>query len=271
MIGKVLHGYNVVDRIKDGSVGSIWLAGKGGKMYALKMIFERHLRSREKRRRFRREARIARGLEHPCVIRTFDYYEGPPRPFYAMEYFPSENLKHYILYEPEFLEGRRLTIFRQICEALRYIHRKGIVHRDLKPENVLVGRNGSIRLIDFSIAQTKFGRVLEVFGRNACGTPTYMSPEQISRGVVGPRSDYYSLGVVAFELFTGKPPFAAPSMQALFEKHLKEPVPSARSLSKSVPNDIDRIVQALMQKNPNQRPATLEDIIYLIGKHEVRA
>lgn len=271
MIGHKVEGYNIVDKVKEGSVGEIWLAGKNNEMYALKMLFERHCDSAEKRRRFKREAKIARGLSHKNVIRTFEYHEGPPRPFYVMEYFPSENLKRHILDQSEVLVGRRFAILRQACEAIAYIHAQGVVHRDLKPENLLVNEAGIVKLIDFSIAQTKWGRLIGFFGQKLSGSPSYMAPEQIQNRTADYRADYYSLGVLAFELFAGRLPYTGPSMQAVFEKHLKEKPPSVRHADPKVPLEIDQIIQALMQKVPEKRPGTLSEIIYALGKQEVRA
>lgn len=271
MIGHNLEGYNVVDKVKEGSVGEIWLAGKETQMYALKMLFEKHCENSDKRRRFKREAKIARGLSHKNVIRTYEYYDGPPRPFYVMEFFPSENLKRLILDRPGFLDGRRFTILRQTCEAVAYIHGQGVVHRDLKPENLLVAENGMVKLIDFSIAQTKWDRIVGFFGQKASGSPSYMPPEQIQNKSTDYRSDFYSLGVLAFELFTGRLPFTGPSMQAVFEKHLREKIPSVRQFDGKVPLEVDVVIQALMQKHAERRPTSLSDIIYVLGKQEVRA
>jgi serine/threonine-protein kinase len=165
---------------------------------------------------------------------------------------------------------RRLTILRQVCEALHYIHSQGVVHRDVKPENVLVAENSAVKLIDFSISQTKWDRVIGVFGRKASGSPSYMPPEQIQGRRTDYRSDYYSLGILAFELLTGRLPFTGPSMQVVFDKHMKEPTPSARAGNTTVPLEIDQVIDTLMQKNPTRRPSRLDDIIYVIGKCEMR-
>jgi serine/threonine protein kinase len=271
MIGHKVEGYNIVDKVKEGSVGEIWLAGKDNQMYALKMLFEKHCENADKRRRFKREAKIARSLSHKNVITTYEFYQGPPRPFYVMEYFPSENLKRYILDQSSVLNGRRFTILRQTCEAIAYIHGQGVVHRDLKPENLLAAENGMVKLIDFSIAQTKWDRILGMFGQKMSGSPSYMAPEQIQNRAVDYRTDYYSLGVLAFELFAGRLPYTGPSMQAVFEKHLKERPPSVRQVDPKVPLEIDQIIQALMHKAPDKRPSTLSDIIYVLGRQEVRA
>lgn len=271
MIGHKVEGYNIVDKIKEGSVGEIWLAGKDNQMYALKMLFEKHCDNADKRRRFKREARIARGLSHKNVIRTYEYYEGPPRPFYVMEYFPSENLKRHILDQSPVLNRQRFKILRQTCEAIAYIHSHGVIHRDLKPENLLVNEEGIVKLIDFSIAQTRWDRIIGMFGQKISGSPSYMAPEQIQNRAADYRTDYYSLGVLAFELLAGRLPYTGPSMQAVFEKHLKEKPPSIRQADPKVPQEIDQIIQALMHKAPEKRPASLSDIIYALGKQEVRA
>ncbi len=268
-IGQELNGYKVLDKIKEGSVGSIYMAGREGKLFALKVLFEKHLPNPEKKSRFKREAKVAAGLDHKNVIKTFEYYDGPPRPFFVMEYFPSENLKFLEGYQAASLEKTRYGILRRIAEGIQYCHSKGVVHRDIKPENVLVGEGFEVKLIDFSIATTKMDRLLSFMGQKAAGSPSYMAPEQILGQKSDHRADLYSFGILCFELLSGHLPFNGKSMQEVFEKHCKAPPPSLRQANPQVPPEVADLVATLLEKDPAKRPENLQQGIYIIGKKEL--
>jgi serine/threonine-protein kinase len=268
LIGQELNGYKVLDKVKDGSVGSIYMAGKDSKLFALKMLFDKHMPNPEKRSRFKREAKVASSLDHKNVIKTYEYYDGPPRPFFVMEFFPSENLKFIEAHQPQRLEKTRYGILRRIGEGLQYCHSQGIVHRDIKPENVLIGENFEVKLIDFSIATTKMDRLLSFLTQKAAGSPSYMAPEQILNKKTDQRADIYAFGILAYELLSGQLPFNGKSMQEVFEKHCKATARPIRELNPQVPPEVAELLPSLMEKDPEKRPGDLRQAIYIIGKRE---
>ena len=248
-----LKGYLVQDKIKDGSVGTVWRATNSrDQVFALKQIALQYAQSGTKVRQFRKEATLTRDLQHPNIIRVYEYVEAKPQPFFVMEYFESENLKWAMARLPERIYKREFQILMQVADALAFVHTKGIVHKDIKPENVLLNAKSEARLIDFSLASTKWDRMLQ-FGRKVEGTPMYMSPEQIRGEKCDPRTDIYSFGVMMYELMTKRPPFMASDPQKVLEKHCKERPAPMSTIVPTVAPELDRLVMKLLEKNPDRR------------------
>lgn len=267
MVGSSVGGYRILEKIRDGGAGTVFKAqGPKGEIVAIKMISEAWNEQRDRRNAFKREAEITQKLVHPGVIRVLSYFEGPPRPYIVLEYFPSDNLKFTLWHKQQVIEGRRMPILKQCAEALYYVHTQGIVHRDVKPENFLVNAEGNVRLIDFSISQTKWDRFRFSFGKKVDGTPLYMAPEQIQNKSVDHRADMYAFGVMVFELMTRRPPFIGASVNSILEKHLKSPPPSMRSITQDVAPELDELVGKLLSKKPADRPADMSFVIATLSR-----
>lgn len=268
MIGTILRGYRVVEKIKDGSVGTVWKAvGGDNRPYAIKQIAEKHASNGRKLRQFRREARLTRSLSHRNIIKVHEYVPARPLPYFIMELFESENLKYAMWYQPDRVYSHEFYILRQLAEALAFIHARGIVHRDVKPENVLVNREAEVRLIDFSLAQNKWNRLLQ-FERRIEGTPLYMSPEQIRGEKCDARSDVYSFGVLMFELLTKRPPYIGTTEAAVLKKHINEPLPSMKYVVGTLSSDLDAFVQKMLAKRREDRFQEMTQILLELGKWE---
>lgn len=261
-----LKGYLVQDKIKDGSVGTVWRAtDPRGREFALKQIALANARSGSKLRQFKKEATLTRDLKHPNIIKVFEYVEAPPQPFFIMEYFESENLKWAMAQMPERVHKREFQILMAIADALSFVHTKGIVHKDIKPENVLINSDSDVRLIDFSLASTKWDRLLQ-FGRRIEGTPMYMAPEQIRGEKCDQRTDIYSFGVMMYELMTKRPPFMASDPQKMLEKHCDErPIPMS-ALVPTVAPELDKLVLRLLAKNPDHRFPDMSSVIQELAR-----
>jgi serine/threonine-protein kinase len=150
VIGKTVQGYKVTEKIRDGSVGTVWKAfNPEGQTVALKQISIRRASDAHKLKEFEHEADLTRSLEHPQIIKVYDYVKAKPQPFFVMEYFESESLKHTIVQLPERVYRKEFQILWKLADALAYLHGREILHKDVKPENVLVSKKGDIRLIDF--------------------------------------------------------------------------------------------------------------------------
>src|SRR6187431_1169054 len=198
--GTLLDGrYRIVGRLGKGGMGEVYRADdlKLGQAVALKFLPESVDRDPARLMQIHAEVRMARLVSHPNVCRVFDVGEYEGHTFLSMEYVDGEDLSLLLRRIGRFPEDRAIEVARQICAGLAAAHDRGVVHRDLKPANVMLDGNGRIRITDFGLAGAT-GETLRA------GTPAYMAPEQLAGGEVTPRSDVYSLGLVLYELFTGK-------------------------------------------------------------------
>ena len=268
MINRILKGYQIVDQIAVGSVGTVWRAiNSRNQNFALKQLSEKNSQRSEKVKQFRNEALLTQKMHHPHIVRVFEYVDMPPQPFFTMEYFPSHNLKFATWNKPDLVWRREFYILRQLAEALAHIHSLGVIHKDLKPENVLIDKKSQIRMIDFSLSKTKWQRKLQL-KKIVEGTPLYMAPEQIRGEKCDPRTDIYAFGVLMYELLTKRPPFLGTTAQHLLQKHLREAPPPMRNYVKTLSHDLDSFMQKLLAKNPDDRFPNMISIIHELSKWE---
>jgi serine/threonine protein kinase len=247
--------YRLVERIAVGGQGEVWRAEDTalGRPAALKVLRGEYAGSTEFRDRFRREARHAAGLSHPGVAQVYDYDEGlgGAPPYLVMEYVDGEPLSATIAREAPMSPDRVLAVIIATASALAVAHAAGLVHRDVKPGNLLLGRDGSIKITDFGIARAVDAVPLTRTGM-LMGTPLYLSPEQASGASATAASDLYGLGVIAYEMLTGRPPYEGPATAVLLA-HRDSPLPP---LPPSVPPGLGELVHALTAKDPAARPRT---------------
>jgi hypothetical protein len=212
--------------------------------------------------RFTREVRLARQVSHPNVCRVFDIGEisdigeGGKRsehPFLTMEFVDGEDLASLIRRIGRLPPDKALEIARQMCAGLAAAHEHGIIHRDLKPANIMLDGRGRVRITDFGLA----GLAAEFEGADArAGTPAYMSPEQFAGGEVSPKSDLYSLGLVLYEIFTGKRPFDASSSEQMARLREKSAPTSPSQFVKELDPLIERVILRCLEKDPGKRPVS---------------
>ena len=268
MIGQIIKGYEIVEKIKDGSVGTVWKATNNkGQVFALKQLSPKNAARPEKIHQFKKEATLTAKLKHKNIIKVFEYIDARPLPAFVMEFFESENLKYAMWYMPERVFKYEFRILRQVAESLDYIHGHGIIHKDLKPENVLINARSECRLIDFSLGQSKMDRFLQ-FGRRVEGTPLYMAPEQIQGLKCDARSDIYSFGVLMYELLTKRPPFLGTTEHGLLEKHVKEAPKSMREHIKTLSSDLDAVVLKMLAKRREDRFQDMTSVIMELSRWE---
>ena len=217
--------------------------------------------------RFRREAQAAAGLSNANIVGVFDWGEQDGTYFIVMEYVDGPSLAQVLRADGPLHPNRAAEIASEVAGGLGFAHSRGVVHRDVKPGNVLLTKSGQAKVTDFGIARalssadddlTQAGSVM--------GTATYFSPEQAQGLSVDPRSDLYSLGVVLYEMVTGRPPFAGDTPLAIAYKHVQDQPPSPSTLMPTLPPGLEAIIMKLLQKNPDDRYASAEDLRMDLGR-----
>ena len=210
--------------------------------------------------RFRREARMAAALSHPHIVPIYAIGEDPSLAFFAMKFIEGRGLDQILRTEgAQSIDAVARTI-GVVGKALQYAHERGVVHRDVKPANIMVGNDGWTFVTDFGIAKRDDAQALTQAG-TVIGTPAYMSPEQFNgQGITG-AADQYSLGIVAFEMLTGRAPFDGPSLGEVMRGHLLDPVPPIRTLRLDVPIGVAECVTRMLEKEPGKRFPTLGDAV----------
>jgi len=262
------RGYMIQDKIKDGSVGTVYrVTNSKHQTLALKQISGANGSEGRKLKQFKKEFDVQKELDHPAIIKVYDYVKMPPQDFFTMEYFESESLKYTMFHFPKRVHKREFWVLRQLADALQHVHSKDIIHKDLKPENVLVDAHGDIRLIDFSLCQTKWDRWLQ-FGKRVEGTPLYMAPEQVRGERCDARTDMYAFGLLAYELLTKRLPFTGKDQDAIMRAHLKQPAPPMRDYVPTLSPELDAFVLRLLEKDPARRYPDMKTVSRELSKWE---
>jgi serine/threonine protein kinase/hemoglobin-like flavoprotein/class 3 adenylate cyclase len=242
--------YRLIDRIGSGAMGEVFRAHDEvlDRYVALKVI---SAPDEERRQRFRREAQSAARLTHPNIVTVHDFGEDSGRFFMAMELLEGNDLKRLIAANAFPDLRAKLQVMEQVCDAVAFAHATNIVHRDLKPANIFVLPNAQVKILDFGLAllgqsdMTGTGTIL--------GTPNYMAPEQIRGLRVDGRADIFSLGVVFYELLSGRKAFDAPALHTVLYKVMQHEPDALRMLAPSVPTAVNDVVLRAMQKDPVKR------------------
>src|SRR3954463_14475829 len=260
--GAVVDGrYRIDRRIGSGGMADVYCAADSqlGRDVAIKMLHRRFARDQEFVERFRREASAAAGLQHPNVVSVFDRGEYDGTYYIAMEYLPGKTLKEVLREEAPLDQLRAIDYAIQILQAAAFAHRRGIIHRDFKPHNVMVGPDGRLKVTDFGIARAGASEMTET--GSIMGTAQYLSPEQAQGQRVGAQSDLYSIGVVLYEMLTGRVPFTGESAVSIALKHVSEEPPALRALRPDVHPRLEQAVGRARLKAPAQRYASADEFI----------
>jgi len=252
--GAMIAGrYRVLSLLGRGGMGEVYRADdlKLGQPVALKFLPESIGAEASKLDRFFNEVRIARQVSHPNVCRVYDIGEVDGHHYLSMEYIDGEDLASLLRRIGRLPGDKAVEIARQLCAGLAAAHDKGVLHRDLKPANVMIDGRGRARITDFGLA----GLAEEIQGAEIrSGTPAYMAPEQLEGREVSVRSDVYALGLVLYEIFTGKPAFDAPSLDALMKLHRTSSVATPSSITREMDPAVERVILRCLEKDPAQRP-----------------
>ncbi len=208
--------------------------------------------------RFRREAQAAARLSHPNVVSVFDTGSDDGTHYIVMEYVEGRTLADVLAQEGRLPPERGARVAESVCKALGFAHEEGIVHRDIKPGNIMITRQGEVKVMDFGIARATTSETLAQT-RTVMGTAAYLSPEQARGEQVDQRSDIYSLGVVLYEMLTGRPPFTGDSAVAVAYQHVQENPPPPSSIASAVSAGLDSVVMRALAKDPATRFQTTEE------------
>lgn len=262
---KTLGKYRLVEKLGQGGMAQVYKAYQPDldRYVAIKILHPHLTGDEDFAARFRREARAVAALEHAHIVRIYDFDSDRDLAFLVMEYLEGTSLKarlHDLRRRDEQMALAEVGhIVEAVADALAHAHRQGLVHRDVKPSNVLVASDGRPVLTDFGIARIVDETVITESG-GTLGTPAYMSPEQ-GKGESGDaRSDIYALGVLLYQLCTGRVPFDADTPYAVILKHITAPLPSPRSLRPDLPEAVERVILKAMAKNPDDRYQTAGEL-----------
>lgn len=243
--------YRVIGRLGRGGMGEVYRADdlRLGQPVALKFLPEAVDRDPARLTQLHTEVRMARQVSHPNVCRVYDIGEYEGHTFLSMEYVDGEDLASLLRRIGRFPQDRAVELARQICAGLAAAHDRGVVHRDLKPANIMLDGSGRIRITDFGLAGVA-GETLRA------GTPAYMAPEQLAGGTVTTRSDIYALGLVLYELFTGRRTFQATNLSDLIEQHHAGTITLPTSLVKGLDPTIEAAIMRCLDPEPARRPGS---------------
>ncbi len=268
--GRKLSHYRIISPIASGGMGEVYLAEDEqlNRKVALKVLPADLLENKERLRRFQREANVVSALNHPNILTIFEFGADNGIHFLASEFVKGDTLRSRLVGGPFDLPDA-LDIAVQMASALKAAHDAGVVHRDIKPENVMVRDDGYVKILDFGLAKLA-ERTFSASNHEAqflsrpgviLGTVTYMSPEQARATSIDARSDFFSFGVVLFEMLTGSVPFAGETKTDVIAAILQLTPRTARSYDSSLPQEVDRIIGKCLEKDRGERYQTAEELI----------
>jgi tRNA A-37 threonylcarbamoyl transferase component Bud32 len=261
--------YDILQEVGRGAMGVVYKAldRETLETVALKVLRPEILADKFMMERFKNELRLARKITHKNVCRIYEFTHIPEGPCISMEYVEGETIRSLLNRLGVFSLRTALHIARETCSGLREAHSQGIAHRDLKPENVMIDRNGRIKIMDFGVARVFSGHAATTVNM-IVGTPSYMAPEQVESRAVDQRADIYSLGLILYEMLTGREVFKADTPLAAAYKQVHEAPPPPRSLDPTIPEAVQSLILRCIEKEPERRFQTINDLdsaIALLG------
>ncbi|HVX86778.1 MAG TPA: serine/threonine-protein kinase [Phycisphaerae bacterium] len=257
MAGTIVAGrYRIIELLGRGGMGEVYRADDLALNASIAMKFLPPLFGADAKwlERLKNEVRVARQVTHPNVCRVFDLGEFQGEQFITMEYVDGENLASLLRRIGRVPDDKGLQIARQLCAGLAAAHDRGVLHRDLKPANVMIDGRGAVRITDFGLAAP--ADQLRTNGAIRAGTPAYMSPEQLNGRPVTVRSDIYSLGLVLYEMFTGRRAFKADNLREYQRLHTREEPTPPHEIVDDIDPIVERVILRCLEKDPRNRPAT---------------
>ena len=268
--GDTLDHYRIDAAVAHTGMSELYRATdlQSGKMVAIKVPLPEMEADPVLLERFKREQEIGEELDHPGVVKTFNGEERS-RLYMVVEWVDGRLLRTILNEQKQLPTERAVKITIGICDALDYMHKRGIVHRDLKPENIMVGDDDQVKLIDFGIAMKEDARRLTFVNVSSLlGTPDYISPEQVKGARGDQRSDIYAMGIMLYEMLTGRVPFVGPNPLAVMNERVLNDVKSPSSLNPQISPEIEEIVYRALEREPRHRYATASEMIWDLEHQE---
>jgi len=261
--------YEIIEELGKGAMGAVYRVEdkKIGQEIALKLINPEVASDKKTIERFRNELKTTRMISHRNVCRMFDLSDAEGTHFITMEYIPGEDLKSFIRRVGQLPSGKAISIAKQVSEGLAEAHRLGVVHRDLKSSNIMIDKEGNARIMDFGIARSHRAKGLTGEGI-IIGTPEYMSPEQAEAKEVDHRSDIYCLGVILYEMVTGKLPFEGDTPLSIAMKHKGEIPKSPKEMNPQVSEDLNVLILKCLEKEKESRFQSAEELYVELNNME---
>ena len=262
--------YRLLVKVGEGGMAEVYRAQDMllGRAVAVKLLRSQYSNESSFLVRFLQEAQAAAGLSHPNIVTVYDVGQDSDQRYIVMEYVEGVNLKDVVLESAPLGIERSVNITRQICQAVGVAHRAGLVHRDVKPQNVLLTSGDHVKVTDFGIAIALSAPKGLTEAGTVWGTPHYISPEQAMGEDVGPASDVYSIGVVLFEMLTGRLPFDGDSSVAIAMKHVQELPPPVSRWNPTVPGGLETIIDKALSKVPEDRYRTAGEFAQVLRTYE---
>ena len=268
LIGELIDGrYQLIRQIGSGGMATIYLAidTRLDRKVAVKIMHPHLAQDEAFVNRFIREAKASAALSHPNIVSVQDQgwnQNGAPAVFIVMELIEGHTLRDYLNERGKFEIKDAINYLTPILSALAAAHDLGIVHRDIKPENILISKEGRVKIADFGLARGELiGSTMTAESSIILGSVSYLSPEQVQRGVADARSDVYAVGIMAFEMLTGEKPFLGDSPIQIAYMHVTQEIPSLRTKRKEIPRDLDDLILQATNRNPDKRPSTAGDFL----------
>ncbi len=255
LVGQSIGRYHIIEQLGEGGMATVYKAfdTRLEREVAVKVLLQQRQLSEKFLKRFEREAKALAQLSHPNIVKVLDYGEHEGLPYLVMEYIPGGTLKQKLGKPVPPAEAAR--ILSPIARGLEYAHQHKIIHRDIKPANILLTESGQPMLSDFGIAKIlQEEETMDLTGTGVgVGTPEYMAPEQGLGLTVDHRADIYALGIVFYELITGRKPFRADTPMAVVIKQINDPLPRPKQYVKELPDAVERVIFKALAKNPDDR------------------
>jgi serine/threonine-protein kinase len=254
--------YELLGRLGQGGMGAVYLARDLalGRLVAIKIMLPEFMTDLETAERFRREARTVASLNHPNIIPVYAVHEADDLAYFVMRYVEGRTLDAILRHGGRLPPPLARAVLGQVGRGLAYAHRHGVVHRDIKPANIMIDEDGWVLIADFGIAKVRGAQDLTLAG-TTMGTPTYMSPEQCSDHDVTPASDQYALGIVAYELLTGRVPFKGSTIATVVKQQLFDPPPPLETVYPECEPALAQAVKRMLEKKPHERWPSVEEAV----------
>jgi serine/threonine-protein kinase len=266
--GELIDGrYQLTRQVANGGMASVYEAidTRLDRKVAVKIMHPHLAQDEAFVNRFIREAKAAAALSHPNIVAVQDQgwnQNGVPAVFIVMELIEGHTLREYLNERGRFEIKDAINYLTPILSALAAAHDLGIVHRDMKPENILISKEGRVKIADFGLARGELiGSTMTAESSVILGSVSYLSPEQVQRGVADSRSDVYAVGIVAFEMLTGEKPFLGETPIQIAYMHVNQEIPSLRSKRKEIPEALDTLILQATNRDPDKRPRTAGEFL----------